>query len=262
MIGKELALAPGLSTLERVYVRLLGAPIHGFRVRYRRLMPLLREMVAQHGLSANILDAGCGSGLFTMALAKEFPDCQVLGMDNCADLIESNSMVANRAGIRNCSFELGDVLNLHRVDAFDLIVCIDNLEHIEDDERALASLHTALSPGGMMLLHVPGLYRRWPVFAKRINFDVKGHVRPGYLMESIRDKTARAGFVMEDARYTYGWLETISNNISYCITGAAKKNRYAYALAFPLLNVVAWLGRKSKPAWGAGVVLSARKPKG
>ena len=33
-----------------------------------------------------------------------------------------------------------------------------------------------------------------------------------------------------------------------------------YALAFPVLLAVSWLGRNSRPAWGAGVLATAVRP--
>ena len=68
-----------------------------------------------------------------------------------------------------------------------------------------------------------------------------------------------AGFEIREIRYTYGWLETVTNNISYWITRAEMKNKMLYALVFPLLNLLSYLGRNSRPTKGAGVLAVATR---
>jgi hypothetical protein len=136
---------------------------------------------------------------------------------------------------------------------------VDNLEHIEDDDLALGQLAGALVRGGRLVLHVPGFERRWLFFTFRRNFDVPGHFRPGYRLEEICHKIEMLGLTIRDSYYTYGWLETVSNNFSYLITQAEAKNKMVYAVIFPLLNLMAWLGRKSHPEKGAGILIIAEK---
>lgn len=266
MIGHELIFCPSLSFLERLYIYLFGAPISGLRVRVRRLMPKLEQLIqrltADKSRSETILsviDVGCGTGILSLEIAKRFPQVHVTGMDNCAELIEKGTAIVRKAGIQNCAFQVADTLTLNAKDTFDLAICIDILEHIEDDTKAISMIRQCLKPGGYALFHVPGLYRRWMFFGRKQNFDVKGHVRPGYTLEDIAAKITREGFAIKEAHYTYGWLETVTNNMSYLITGADHRNKHFYALAFPLLNALAFLGQWSRPTWGAGVVVVAEK---
>ena len=46
----------------------------------------------------------------------------------------------------------------------------------------------ALRPGGRLVVHVPGYERRWILFGRRVNFDVPGHVRPGYQADELVGK--------------------------------------------------------------------------
>lgn len=71
--------------------------------------------------------------------------------------------------------------------------------------------------------------------------------------------TDEAGLSVQTAFYTFGWFETVANNFSYLITKAEAKNKIAYAIVFPLLNFIAWLGRNSHPEKGAGVLIVAEK---
>jgi SAM-dependent methyltransferase len=142
---------------------------------------------------------------------------------------------------------------------FDLVVTVDNLEHIEDDVDTLKRYYKALVKGGQIFIHVPGYERRWLFFGWAVNFDVEGHYRPGYKKEELQQKLETAGFKVNEIYYTYGWIETITNNISYWITGAQMKNKLLYALVFPFLNLFSWFGRNSRPEKGAGVLAKAVK---
>jgi SAM-dependent methyltransferase len=252
--GAELALDPSLPWAERLYIRCLGVPINGLRIRLRRVLP------ATCGSYRRILDAGCGPGVFTMELAKRHPSAQVLGIDIDPAAVRRAAEIARRAEIRNCQFQVGDVTALGFRDEFDLVVSVDNLEHIDDDVGALANLCHALKSGGRLVLHTPNYYRRWLVLGRRVNFEVPGHARPGYHAEDLQGKLRLAGFSAVETRATYGILETFTNNVSYIITKAERRNKGMYALILPLLLGVSYLGKFSQPRWGAGLLATATRP--
>jgi len=89
---------------------------------------------------------------------------------------------------------------------------------------------------------------------------VPGHVRPGYRADQLVAKLQEAGFHVTTHQYTYGAIETLTNNISYLITGADQRRKVQYAAVFPVLLAVSWLGKFSRPKWGAGVLAVARRP--
>lgn len=251
--GAELALDPTLSTAERLYVRCLGAPASGLRIRLRHVLP------ATKGHYRRILDAGCGIGVFTMELAKQHPEADVLGVDTETVLVERAADIARRAGLTNCRFQVHSVTELPFRDEFDLVVSVDNLEHIDADVAAMETLKSVLVPGGRIVVHVPGYYRRWLFFGRRVNFDVPGHVRPGYTAIELTRKLGEAGFEVLEHRHTYGALETITNNVSYLISGADRRHRHLYAMVFPLLLSVSYFGQFARPTEGAGVLALARR---
>ena len=252
--GCELSLDSSRSRFERIYARVLGAPANGLRIRLRRVLPATR------GSFRDILDAGCGQGVFSFELAKAHPEAQVLGIDMDPVLVARANAIAQRAGLTNCHFEVDDVTKLDHDSAFNLVVSVDNLEHVYDDVSALRGLMRALRPGGRAVVHVPGYERRWLVFGRRVNFDVPGHVRPGYRTNELVERLDRAGFDLSSCRSTYGILETFTNNVSYLITGADQKRKGPYALVFPFLLALSWFGKSSRPAWGAGLLAVAQRP--
>lgn len=253
-IGSELYYDPTLSRAERWYCRLFGVPIVGLRIRLRRLAPLLPARAER------VLDAGCGRGVISRYLARRYPQAAVEAVDNDAELQRRNRIIGERMGLANCRFVTGDLLALDGQRGYDLAVSVDNLEHIADDRQAIANLYAALRPGGLLVVHVPHYYRRWPLLHRTVNFDVPGHERPGYHLAELTERLAAAGFAVERCGFSYGLLENLANNLSYAITGARERNRLLYALLFPLLDAVAWLGQWHRPRWGAGVWALARRP--
>ena len=247
-------MSPQLGKLEKLYIRMLGIPISGLRIRLRRVLPHLT------GKADKVLDAGCGRGVFSYELAKRFQKATVLGIDLDPEQVAINTIVAKENQLSNLSFDVQNVMRLPFKEEFDFILSVDNLEHLEDDTKGIHQLFEAMKPRGRLVLHVPGYERRWIFFRYQTNFDVPGHFRPGYRLEEIKKKVNDAGFTVEEAYYTYGWLETVTNNFSYLITKAEAKNKLIYAAIFPLLNFIAWFGQFARPKNGAGVLLLATKP--
>ena len=258
--GRVLQLDPTLSTAERLYVRLFGVPILGLRIRARYLLPILRHLKGRR--FSQIADAGSGRGLFTLYLAKAFPDANVVGMDVDHKQVELNNSIAARLGQSNCRFLVQDVTELSAEACYDLILSTDNLEHLEDDRAQCAVFYRALAPGGNLLVHVPHFTRN--VFGwRRTNFmGIEGHVRPGYTKEGLTSMLREAGFEIEEALYSYGSFETIANDLSYLVTSGHERRRHLYALVFPFLIAISQLGRLSTPRQGSGLVVLARKPAG
>lgn len=255
-IGREQRYHPRRSALESAYISLFGIPIVGLRIRARNIFSLIPRD-RQYG---RILDAGSGPGVFAFELGRRFPQASVLAVDPLAETIGACEHIAKKNQTANMEFRQAVLDQIQEKSTFDLIVCIDILEHIEDDQAALHHLYTIAAPGGVVVMHVPALYRRYPVWKKRLNFDVPTHVRTGYEPRDIRQKVERAGFVILESGFTYGFWETLANNISYMITKAEMRNKSLYSLAFPVLNTISLLGARARPQkLGAGVFVVAEK---
>ena len=108
IVGREQAAAPGLSRLERLYVRIFGYPALGLRVRAKTILPLIRSLPEP----GRILDAGCGKGIFTFAAARTFPRALVVGADSSSELVKRNTLLAERLGMKNIRFAAQDLTRL------------------------------------------------------------------------------------------------------------------------------------------------------
>lgn len=255
-LGREQIHHPGYSIFEKAYIAAFGAPIVGLRIRARNVFSL----IPKNRQYARILDAGSGSGVFSFELGRRFPEARVLGIDFQKEAIEACMCIAEKTGVTNVEFRQEQIENMRENNTFDLVLCVDILEHIEDDLRALRGLSKAAAPGGILVLHVPALYRRYPVWKKSLNFDVETHVRVGYSPKEIREKVRQAGFLICESGFTYGFWETLANNLSYMITQARMQNKILYSLAFPVLISISLLGARARPRrLGAGIFVVAEK---
>lgn len=113
---------------------------------------------AQHGGQRTILDAGCGVG-YGAGILKEAGAARVVGVDSSAAVVE-----AARAQVPDgVSFEVADVASLaHPDDAFDLVVCFEVIEHVDDRDAVLDELVRVLAPGGLLLISSPNRERYMP----------------------------------------------------------------------------------------------------
>jgi 2-polyprenyl-3-methyl-5-hydroxy-6-metoxy-1,4-benzoquinol methylase len=101
-----------------------------------------------------ILDIGCGSGVWSLAVAKQHPDARVTGQDLPA-VLESFRIRATEHGLADRIDTIpGDVHQLTLPRAFDLVI-VANVLRIESPERARDIVQravSALEPGGSLVI--------------------------------------------------------------------------------------------------------------
>ncbi|MET0226651.1 MAG: methyltransferase domain-containing protein [Dokdonella sp.] len=103
------------------------------------------------------------------------------------------SVAATRAlRAQGCAATVGLITDLPYADAaFELVCAFDIVEHVDDDETALAELARVAADGAALLLSVPLHASAWTAFD-----DFVGH-RRRYEPADLRAKLARHGFVVE-----------------------------------------------------------------
>lgn len=106
------------------------------------------------GSPGRVLDAGCGPGTVTLALAAHYSDAEVLGIDVEPEAVElARGLAGDEARI---DFRLLSLEDLPAdLEPFDLIVCRTTLEHVREPRRAFDRLVGLLGPGGALFLETP-----------------------------------------------------------------------------------------------------------
>jgi 2-polyprenyl-3-methyl-5-hydroxy-6-metoxy-1,4-benzoquinol methylase len=108
-----------------------------------------------------VLDAGCGTGNTSVALARQFPNLEILGIDQSANSLKRARQRARDEGLSNVRFRLQDLLSpLADRSPADIVLCLGVLHHTEDMRRVLRNLRHALRPHGVLFLWIYGLHGR------------------------------------------------------------------------------------------------------
>lgn len=150
-----------------------------------------------------LLDAGSGFGQYDRFLLSEFPNIKVKAIDVKADYLQdSRKYFAREIQEGRISFQQENLLALTYEEDFDFTICIDVLEHIEQDRQVIENIHRALKPGGYFLMHSPSVYSEED--AGDDDSFVDEHARVGYSRADIQNKMESAGFSPVDIAYTYG----------------------------------------------------------
>lgn len=104
-----------------------------------------------------VLVAGAGTGLQALQAACGYgPRARILATDLSAASLGYAADAAQRHGIANIEFLVGDILDLARLErSFDIIECVGVLHHMADPWEGWRRLLAVLKPDGLM--HV-GLY--------------------------------------------------------------------------------------------------------
>jgi SAM-dependent methyltransferase len=119
------------------------------RRRYQVGLKLTRQLSA-----SRILDYGCGDGTFLAMLAADSTaSLSAVGAEMYTSLVEDCNARLGRAGLR---FVLSDELDApEHVNAYDLVSCMEVLEHIPNVEGLLDRFRRLLVPSGVLLISVP-----------------------------------------------------------------------------------------------------------
>lgn len=148
---------------------------------YRGRRRVLRAELDRLALAqdARILDAGCGSGRMLDELR---PRGRVTGVDANANAVAATGRRGHVA--LQCNIE-----RMPFADAcFDLVTCLDVIEHTSDDRRTLRELRRVTRPGGTLLVTVPAYQALWSA-----HDIVNGHYRR-YRAPELRAAAQEAGW--------------------------------------------------------------------
>lgn len=133
------------------------------------------------GLSfRTVLDAGCGTGVLLQRISQRYPGLQLTGSEYSPQGIE-----LARKRLPDAAFRTLDLSRGSLEEKFDLITCIDVLEHIPDDMAALGNLRAMT--GRYLILSVP----LGPLL--KVEQDRMGHVH-GYSRRELEGKLRASGF--------------------------------------------------------------------
>jgi SAM-dependent methyltransferase len=140
----------------------------------------IADWIARDRVSGIVIDIGCGVGDILQIFEKGF---WRVGTDfSGAQLGYAHALLGDEA-----RFARASAYGLpFRDSVADVVVCMEVIEHLENDALAVREIHRVLKPGGYLVASVPGQYY-WPEYR-----DLMGHWRH-YSREAFQALLSEAG---------------------------------------------------------------------
>ncbi len=228
----------------------------------------LRKIAVKYPGHASVLDAGSGFGQYTWRMSRMNTLWKIKAIDINSEHTEDCRKFFGKAGLANrVAFETGDLTNLDDHKAYNIILSVDVMEHIEEDVRVFRNFHNALKDDGILLISTPSDQGGSDVHNEEEESFIDEHVRDGYSISDITEKLSAAGFRNIEASYTYGRPGNISWRLSMKYPVMMLNFSYLffivlpvyYLIVFPVSVVLNFLDLYSTHQTGTGLLVIARK---
>jgi trans-aconitate methyltransferase len=223
----------------------------------------LRMALAEAAIAAfaadrrvRVLDAGCGDGLLSLAVAKRHPRWQIVGIDIRDDLLAGARERAANRGLDNVAFRQADLTRSLAETGFDVVMALECLNEIPDDRAALEAMTGALAPGGLFVVQAPE--RDWKPVLESSDATWREEVRHGYSAADLSAALGNAGLERIEITPTYRATAAVAQEVRDRIKDGPLPLR---AAAFP-----AMLGAVRLEHWGltggraSALFATARRP--
>ncbi|WP_337866912.1 class I SAM-dependent methyltransferase [Ignavibacterium sp.] len=231
----------------------------------RRELKIIRKTFGSQKIK--ILDAGTGYGQYAYFMANKLSPCEIKAVDVKDDWIKDCKTFFEQQKISNVTFEIEDLTKINYQNEFDLIVCVDVMEHIPDDVKVFQNFYNALKSNGFLIINTPSIFGGSDVHDEEDESFIGEHTRVGYSKEELEEKLHPIGFITYQSKYTYGFwgdkawrlgikYPIILLNISKLFFIILP---FYYLITFPFTLIMMYLDYKSDNIVGSGINFIAKK---
>ena len=219
-------------------------------------------------LKQHILDAGSGFGQYTYYMSTLSPEYQILAVDVKDEQVRDCNIFFKKIGKENAvEFRVDDLTKFQKENTFDLVVCVDVMEHILEDVTVFKNFCASMKTGAMLLISTPSDQGGSDVQEAGEASFIEEHVRDGYNILDIEKKLKSAGFSKVEAKYSYGTPGKISWRLSmkYPIQMLGVSKLFFiilpiyYILLYPLCYLLNYLDATGTHKTGTGLIVKAWK---
>ncbi|TVQ86399.1 MAG: class I SAM-dependent methyltransferase [Bacteroidetes bacterium] len=222
---------------------------------------------ARNNNDVKILDAGSGFGQYSWYIARKKPGWEITGVEIKEDQVADCNRFFKKAGIRNVHFKIENLTSYINSQAYNYILSVDVMEHIEEDVKVFKNFYQSLKHGGKLIISTPSDKGGSGVEHEHDESFIEEHVRDGYSKEDITRKLSEAGFDKVEVKYTYGRPGKISWRLSmkYPILLLGKSKLFFillplyYLVIYPFCFILNFMDVKSNHSSGTGLLVTATK---
>jgi 2-polyprenyl-6-hydroxyphenyl methylase/3-demethylubiquinone-9 3-methyltransferase len=126
-------------------------PLHDLNPLRLRYVERIASAGGKPLAASRVLDVGCGGGILSESMART--GAAVLGIDLGAAVLEVAELHALEAGVAASYRRVAaEALALELPGQFDLVTCMEMLEHVPDPAATLAALGRLVRPGGQVVV--------------------------------------------------------------------------------------------------------------
>jgi len=216
---------------------------------------------------AMVLDAGSGFGQYSFYLSRKNPQYTIDAVDVKDDQIADCNAFFQKVNLTNVKFQVGDLTQSIADNKYDLVVCVDVMEHILEDVTVFRNFHQAMKPGAMLLISTPSDQGGSDVHEETGESFIGEHVRDGYNVAEMADKLKQAGFEKMEILYSYGAPGKIAWRLSMKYPMLMLNTSklffvlipFYYLITYPFSFVLNYLDTYTKHTTGTGLIVKAWK---
>jgi SAM-dependent methyltransferase len=220
--------------------------------------PYMRWQLEQFNplVGNRLLEVGCGVGSILAQLSpREF----VMGVDLEDELVQFARRRFAARGFEFATLDISRISPEERSDLkqrrFDTVICINVLEHVVDDEAAVAAMADVVEPGGTVAILVPAHPSLYGAYDR-----MEGHHRR-YSRAGLRNLLSRSGLdVVRLHRFNMlgaaGWW------VQYRLLRQRIHSQGHFKILQTLLPFLRRLETRVKPPIGLSLVAVATKSRG
>lgn len=246
------------SFLKALFFLLLGCPDAHARVRNAHVLNLVQRLPLP--AKARVLEIGSGRGLALFWLARHHPDWTLIGIEIDSSMAGPSCIAARRGKWTNLSFVQDSATSLSEEKCYDLVLCVDVLEHIPDDVGLLQRIARALKPGSYFVVHVPRRRQdQWRLLNVFKLHTVVDHVRNEYTEEELRQRLTDAGLYIREFQYTFGRWGEISFELNMLAWQRWWLRNLLMLLTYPVAIPLGYIDTRQHHQLGNGFLVAAER---
>jgi len=212
---------------------------------------IVREIQKLSPARQRLIDCGCGDGSLLEAITQQIACQEAYGIDVAANAPASRPGMPFRFQQHNLASPVPESLHSH----FDLVICSEVIEHVDEDDGVLQNLAALAAPEGIVIITTQSgnIYK---------TESYLGHLRH-YQLDDLTDRLEQHGLRVQLA-YRCGWPWLNLQKIAAHIFQGTVQRQIVHATELSLkvkvlFGVLRQIYRFSSKSKGPQIIIVAKK---